>query len=59
VASYWGNNPPDLFQADLCGKISPRTIAGKNYFLLIVDDHNRFMWVEFFATKDEVFKCFK
>jgi hypothetical protein len=32
---------------------------GKNYFLLIVDDHSCYMWVEFLATKDEAFKCFK
>jgi hypothetical protein len=42
VANYRGSNPLDLFHADLCGKISPRTIGGKNYFLLIVDDHSRF-----------------
>jgi hypothetical protein len=59
VASYRGNNPLDLFHADLCGKISPRTIGGKNYFLLIVDDHSRFMWVAFLVTKDEAFKCFR
>jgi transposase InsO family protein len=59
VANYRGSNPLDLFHADLCGKISPRTIGGKNYFLLIVDDHSRFMWVEFLATKDEAFKCFR
>jgi hypothetical protein len=59
VASYHGNNPLDLCHADLCGKISPRMIGSKNYFLSIVDDHSRFMWVEFLATKDEAFKCFR
>jgi hypothetical protein len=59
VENYHGSNPLDLFHADLSGKIIPRTIGGKNYFLLIVDDHSRFMWVEFLATKDEAFKCFR
>jgi hypothetical protein len=59
VASYCGNNPLDLFHADLCGKIKPTTIRGKSYFLLIADYHSRYMWVEFLATKDEAFRCFK
>jgi hypothetical protein len=34
----------ELFHTDLCGQITPPTPSGK-YFLLVVDDHNRFMWV--------------
>jgi hypothetical protein len=49
----------DLFHADLCGQIRPKTLGGKNCFLLIADDHNRYMWVEFLTTKDKAFMCFK
>lgn len=59
VANRHGDNPLDLFHADLCGQIRPKTPGGKSYFLLIVDDHSRYMWVELLASKDEAFKCFK
>jgi transposase InsO family protein len=48
-----------MFHVDLCGQIKPKTRGGKNYFLLLVDDYSRFMWIELLATKDEAFKCFK
>jgi hypothetical protein len=50
--------PLDLFHADLCGQIHPKTPGAKNYLWLIVDDHSRFMWGGV-AGKDEAFKCFK
>jgi len=59
VANHRGEKPLDLFHADLCGQIRPKTLGGKNYFLLIVDDNTRYMWIELLTTKDEAFKCFK
>ena len=59
VANYRAEKPLDLVHADLCGKIKPSTAGGKNYFLLIVDDHSRYMWIELLTTKDEAFRCFK
>jgi hypothetical protein len=59
VASYRAESQLDMFHADLCGQIKPKTPGGKNYFLLLVDDYSRFMWIELLATKDEAFKCFK
>lgn len=59
VANYRANSPLDLIHADLCGQIRPKTLGGKSYFLLLVDDYSRYMWVEFLTTKDEAFKCFK
>lgn len=41
---------------DLCGPITP---AGNQYFLLVVDDCSRFMWLEVMRTKDEALKFFK
>ena len=38
---------------DLCGHISPATPAGKRYFLLLVDDNSRYMWLTLLAMKDQ------
>jgi len=59
VSNYRAERGLDLVHVDLCGQIKPKTPGGKSYFLLIVDDHSRYMWVELLATKDEAFKCFK
>ena len=38
---------------DLGGPITLPTQSGKKYFLLLVDDATRFMWLVLLATKDE------
>jgi hypothetical protein len=38
--------------ADLCGPIPPATPRGNKYFLLLVDDHSRFMWLKLLESKD-------
>lgn len=45
-------NPLELFHGDLCGPITPATPSGNRYFLLLVDDFSRFMWVALLGTKD-------
>ena len=40
-----------LVHTDLCGQITPPTPGGKSYFMLIVDDHTRYMWVELLGVK--------
>jgi hypothetical protein len=49
----------ELVHADLCGPISPPTPAGKCYFLLLVDDKSRFMWLWLLTTKDEAHMALK
>jgi hypothetical protein len=49
----------DLVHADLCGQIAPKSIGGASYFLLVVDDHSRYMWVEMLKSKDQALECFK
>lgn len=49
----------ELVHADLCGQISPMTPGGCSYFLLVVDDCSRYMWVEFLKTKDQALSYFK
>ena len=46
--------------ADLCGHISPKSLVGEHpIFLLVVDDHSRYMWVELLKSKDQALECFK
>lgn len=49
----------ELVHDDLCGPISPSTAGGNNYFLLLVDDYSRYMWVYFLKGKNEAFSVFK
>lgn len=48
-----------LLHGDLCGPITPSTPAGSRFFLLLVDDHSRMMWVFTLKSKDETFGAFK
>jgi transposase InsO family protein len=50
--------PLELVHMDLCGPIMPLTADGKKYFLLLIDDHSRYMWLELIRTKDEALRLF-
>uniref|UniRef100_A0ACD6A031 Uncharacterized protein n=1 Tax=Avena sativa TaxID=4498 RepID=A0ACD6A031_AVESA len=49
----------ELVHTDLCGPITPPTSGGRKYFILIVDDHTRYMWLELLRSKDEALSFFK
>jgi transposase InsO family protein len=51
-AQYRTQDPLELVHGDLCGPISPVTPGGRRYFLLLVDDAMRYMWVALLTTKD-------
>ena len=51
-AQYRAEDPLELVHADLCGPVTPATPGGRRYFLLMVDDSSRFMWVALLSTKD-------
>jgi transposase InsO family protein len=53
AAKFRASRPLELVHGDLCGPISPATPGGKRYFLLLVDDYSRFMWLVLLRTKDE------
>jgi hypothetical protein len=38
---------------DLCGLVKPATPGGRRYFLLLIDDATRYMWVVLLAAKSE------
>ncbi|GKC57748.1 retrovirus-related pol polyprotein from transposon TNT 1-94, partial [Tanacetum coccineum] len=43
-----------LLHMDLCGPMRIKSINGRKYILVIVDDSSRFTWVKFLRSKDEV-----
>ncbi|GJR22543.1 retrovirus-related pol polyprotein from transposon TNT 1-94 [Tanacetum coccineum] len=53
----------NLLHMDLCGPMRVRSINGKKYILVIVDEYLRFMWVKFLRSNDEspevIIKCLK
>jgi hypothetical protein len=54
LSTYRVDQGLDVLHADLCGQITPPTPGGGgSYFLLVVDDYSRHMWVEFLASKDQ------
>nr|GEV36381.1 ribonuclease H-like domain-containing protein [Tanacetum cinerariifolium] len=52
-----------LLHMDLCGPMRVKSINGKKYILVIVDDYSRFTWVKFLRSNDEapdaIIKCIK
>jgi hypothetical protein len=52
-ARHHANNILDLVYCDLCGPIMPATPSGNQYFLLLVDDMSRFMWLQLLSSKDQ------
>jgi hypothetical protein len=55
---YRASKVIELVHGDLCGPITLATTAGNKYFLLIVDDFSRYMWVVLLKRKDQAFKRF-
>jgi len=51
-ADYRAQQPLELVHGDLCGPITPETLSGNKYFLLLVDDRSRFMWLTVLPSKD-------
>jgi hypothetical protein len=44
---------------DLCGSVTPATLGGRHYFLLLVDDLSRYMWVMVLGSKGEAANAIK
>nr|GFA76211.1 hypothetical protein [Tanacetum cinerariifolium] len=42
-----------LLHMDLCGSMRVKSVNGKKYILVIVDDYSRFTWVKCLRSKDE------
>lgn len=49
----------ELVHGDVCGPMETTSIGGSRYFLILVDDYSRMVFVYFLKAKSESFKCFK
>ncbi|WVZ68030.1 hypothetical protein U9M48_017021 [Paspalum notatum var. saurae] len=58
-AKYRAGDRLELVHGDMCGPISPATHGGRKYFLLLVDDTTRFMWLRLLSSKDEAPEAIK
>lgn len=57
--SFMAKQKLELIHGDLCRPISPPTPSGNRYFLLLVDDYSRKMWVFMLKQKSEALAAFK
>ncbi|MCO5551146.1 hypothetical protein L7F22_004643 [Adiantum nelumboides] len=48
-----------LVHRDLCGPMSNLSLEGAAYFITLIDDYSRKVWVYFLKHKDEAFNVFK
>ncbi|GJY43241.1 retrovirus-related pol polyprotein from transposon TNT 1-94 [Tanacetum coccineum] len=51
--AFASNTPLYLLHMDLCGPMRVKSINGKRYVLVVVDDYSRYTWVFFLCSKDE------
>jgi transposase InsO family protein len=51
--------PRQLLHMDTVGPSQVRSMGGKWYVLIIVDEYSRYSWVFFLESKDEVFEYFR
>lgn len=58
-ATYSADKVLQLVHGDLCGPITPATSGGNKYFLLLVDDFSRAMWVYMIRNKNDALDAFK
>jgi transposase InsO family protein len=52
-SSFRANEWLELVHGDLCGLVTPATPEGRRYFLLLVDNLSRYMWVVVLGSKGE------
>ena len=58
-SQFRASKPLELVHIDICGPISPSALGGSRYFLLIVDDFSRLMWVSMLKLKSDALTKFK
>ena len=59
MAKCHAANALELVHGDLYGPITPATNGGRRYFLLLVDDYSRYMWLQLLTSKDEAAMAIK
>jgi transposase InsO family protein len=58
-SKYRADKALKFVHGDLCGPIKPATPGGRRYFLLLVDDAIRYMWVVLLTAKSEASSTIK
>jgi IS30 family transposase len=59
VNTVMAEHPGQLLHMDNVGPSRVRSMGGKWYVLVIIDDYSRYFWVFFLESKDEVFEHFR
>ena len=59
AAKYRVADALKLVHGDLCRPITPATNGGRRYFLLLVDDCSRYMWLQLLTSKDKAAEAIK
>ena len=59
ASMFRASRPLELIHADLCGPITPPTIAHNKYIFVIIDDFSRYMWTILIKEKSDAFERFK
>ena len=59
TAKYRAAEALELVHDDLCRPITPATNGGRRYFLLLVDDYSRYMWLQLLTSKDKAAMAIK
>jgi hypothetical protein len=58
INTVMSEQPRQLLHMDTIGPSQVRSVGGKWYVLVIVDDYSHYSWVFFLECKDEVFEHF-
>lgn len=59
ATSYRATHSLELVYGDLCGPITPSTMAQNRYVFVLIDDYSRYMWSLLLKEKSEAFSRFK
>ncbi|KAG7557329.1 Zinc finger CCHC-type superfamily [Arabidopsis suecica] len=59
ATTYRAESRLELIHGDLCGPITPSTVARNRYVFVLIDDHSRYMWSILLKEKSEAFEKFK
>jgi transposase InsO family protein len=59
VNTVMTEHPGQLLHMDIVGPFWVRSMGGKWYVLVIIDDYSRYSWVFFLQSKDQVFEHFR
>ncbi|KAI5355061.1 hypothetical protein L3X38_007956 [Prunus dulcis] len=57
--AWRASTPLELIHMDLCGPMQNESLAGNKYFMLLIDDCTRMIWVYFLRYKSDSLNCFR